>query len=67
MNEKPKTKSRLKSQPRRKELRTTIITIRTPAHPFQENKHRKKPLKMPTDPTHNNNKTQHPKKNHISQ
>lgn len=55
MNEKPKTKSRLKSQPRRKELRSTIITIRTPAHPFQENKHRKKPLKMPTDPTHNNN------------
>jgi hypothetical protein len=33
MNEKPKTKSRLKSQPRRKELRSTI---RTPAHPFKQ-------------------------------
>jgi len=36
MNEKPKTKSRFKSQPRRKELRSTIITIRAPAHPFKK-------------------------------
>lgn len=45
MNEKPETKSRLKSQPRRKELRSTIITIRAPARPFKKINTKRNPWK----------------------